>query len=355
MTDAGPMSRLRQPPSFWWREAPRRREAIAAAVLSPLGHLYGEIAARRMRQKGFRSSLPVLCVGNLTVGGAGKTPTALALARRLIAQGEKPWFLSRGYRSAAERGPPVLVDLAAHQAKDVGDEALLLARVAPTVVSADRVASARLAATLGASLLILDDSLQNPALEKDLRLIVVDAGAGIGNGLCLPAGPLRAPLPAQLAFSDALLIIGSGAPGQSLAKAAEALGKPVFWADLSVPQETAEALAHRRVQAFAGIGRPDKFFASLAEAGAEIVGSAAFPDHYAYRRKNIARLQQAAGAAQAQLMTTEKDLVRLQPWAALVDPNLPQPEAVPVELRIRDPAGFDELVAQALQSARGRL
>ncbi len=351
------MIRLRQPPAFWWQAESRGKRPILSFALAPLGLLYGAIAGWRMRQSGFKAALPVICVGNLVVGGAGKTPLALALAKRLIVAGETPWFLSRGYGSAAEHGAPLIVDPSLHCARDVGDEALLLARVAPTLVSADRAASARLAAEHGASVLVLDDGLQNPALEKDLKLIVVDAGAGIGNGRCLPAGPLRAPLSDQLDFASALVIVGEGAPAAGLIEAARRAGKPVVSAQLAVTSAMAAQLAHRRVYAFAGIGRPNKFFATLDELGAEIVGTASFPDHYAYRRADIATLQRAARERDARLVTTEKDFVRLSLSAngpAMVDPVLPVPLAVPIEMTVSDPAELDALIARALRRARGK-
>lgn len=321
------------------------------AALAPLGAAYGLVAARRMRQAGFRSPLPVLCVGNLVVGGAGKTPTAIALAQRLIASGETPWFLSRGYGSAGEHGQPIAVDPDRDFAQEVGDEALLLACVAPTLVSADRVAAARLAAARGASVLILDDGLQNPALEKDLRLAVVDAVAGVGNGLCLPAGPLRAPLAAQLDFASALVIVGEGAPGTRLTECARRSGKPVIGARLVIAADRAAGLANHRVYAFAGIGRPAKFFASLAEVGARIVGTASFPDHYAYRREDIASLQRAAKAQDALLVTTEKDFVRLRPCDAMLDRALPAPTPIPIEMRFSDAELLDDLLEHFLAQA----
>jgi tetraacyldisaccharide 4'-kinase len=340
------MSLSCQPPAFWWRDRP----AAAARLLAPLAAAYGSIAAWRMRRQGFRASLPVLCVGNFVVGGAGKTPVAMALAQRLMAAGEKPWILSRGYGSAAEHGPPIRVDPQNHRAEEVGDEALLLARVAPTLVSADRIAAAQLAAAGGAKLLILDDGLQNPALEKDLRLIVVDAQAGIGNGLCLPAGPLRAPLQAQLEWASAVLIVGEAAQGARLADAAQCLGKPVLQARLVIPADQAAGLAGRRVYAFAGIGRPAKFFASLAEIGAEVVAGRGFPDHYAYRRDDILRLQRAANAADACLVTTEKDFARLRPLAGFVAPDLPAPLPIPVEMVFLNPAPLDALLDEIIRA-----
>lgn len=348
------MIRSRQPPAFWWHNEQSGSRRLRAA-LAPLGMIYGRIAERRMRRTGLRLPLPVLCVGNLVVGGAGKTPMALVLAKRLIATGEKPWILSRGYRSAAEHGPPVVVDPDLHLAVEVGDEPLLLARVARTIVSADRIAAAHLAVRRGASVLILDDGLQNPALEKDLRLIVVDAVTGVGNGLCLPAGPLRAPLAAQLDFASALVIVGEGAQGACIAEKARSLGKPIIAAQLVVAEAMAARLANRRVYAFAGIGRPGKFFATLTDLTAEIVGTASFPDHYAYRRDDIARLQRAAREADALLVTTEKDEVRLRPWKAMIDGALPAPTPVPIEMAFSNPALLDDLTARAIAHRRENL
>lgn len=340
-------------PSFWWRDL-RGMSAVLAAILTPIARTYGVIAAQRMRRAGFRASVPVLCIGNLVVGGAGKTPTALALAERLIAAGEKPWFLSRGYRSRAAHGPPLRVDRENHLAADVGDEPLLLARVAPTLVSADRVAAAKIAAEQGASVLILDDGLHNPALEKDLKLIVVDAAAGVGNGQCLPAGPLRAPLSEQLEFASGLVIFGEDARGETIAARARLMGKPILRAQLVLAPGQAAELKGRRVYAFAGIGRPEKFFLSLTEAGARLVGAAGFPDHHPYRREDIARLQRAARDDEALLVTTEKDFARLQPSKAFIDPALPAPMPIAAQVVFSEGARLDELTREALKRARAK-
>lgn len=340
-----------EPPDFWYAE-PRGLSRMIATALTPFAAAYGVIAARRMRQSGFRSALPVICVGNFTIGGAGKTPTAIALAQTLIDLGETPFLLTRGYRSRAEHGLPLRVEPDRHQAADVGDEALLLARVAPTLVSADRVASAKLAQAQGASVLVLDDGLQTPALEKNVRIVVIDAVTGIGNGLCLPAGPLRAPFAMQLGLADALVILGDGAPGRSIAETARRRGKTAIAARLEVSKEQASALSGRRVHAFAGIGRPEKFFATLAEIGAQIVEKRAFPDHHAYTHAEIIGLQRAAKARDALLVTTEKDFVRLRPLEDFVHPDLPVPQPIPVTLRFADPPAFVALVKRA--AAQGK-
>lgn len=312
--------------------------------------------AHRFRRTGARLPLPVLCVGNFVAGGAGKTPTALALGRRLIALGERPYYLSRGYRSAAERRAPARVDLSHHQARDVGDEPLLLARVAPTIVGADRLAGGRLAHASGASLLILDDGLQNPALQKDLRLFLVDGVAGIGNGYCLPAGPLRAPLADQMDLASAVIIVGKGAAGRSIAALARAAARPVIDAELVIPTAAAASLTGRKVYAFAGLGLPQKFYASLASAGAEVVGAASFSDHHTYSKREIRELQRAAQRCGAQLVTTEKDFVRFASLEReMIDPTLPPPTAVPVVMEFADARLLDEIVAAAVTAARARV
>ncbi len=340
----------RRAPSFWdLNTGASALDLLAPKLLAPLSFIYAKMAGRRMLQAGTRLPIPVLCVGNFVVGGAGKTPVAIALAKRLAGSGEKVFFLSRGYRSAAERGPPLRVDPFRQGAAEVGDEALLLAQVAATIVSADRVAAGRLAIEQGASLLILDDGLQNAALEKDMRLAVVDGATGVGNGLCLPAGPLRAPLSAQIEFVTAVVIVGPGAPGAEIAERARAAGKPVLSAKLVADEAITAKLKRQRVFAFAGLGRPAKFYATLADIGAEIVGTENFPDHHLYRQSEITRLQRAARGENALLVTTEKDLVRLAGCSDCIDPS--PPIALPVEMRFSDAQLLDRLLAGALRNA----
>ncbi len=290
-------------PAFWTRPP-----GLVAWSLSPLGALYGAATARRMGRPGAAAGAPVLCVGNFVVGGAGKTPTALALARALRAAGERPAFLSRGYggqaRSESRRVDP------ADSARSVGDEPLLLARVAPTYVGADRVASARLAVDDGASVLVMDDGLQNPALRKTLTVAVVDADAPFGNGLCLPAGPLRAPLDAQMPYVDALVAIG-GEPEAASGIAARIGGKPLFTARLQADAIAAATLIGRPILAFAGIARPEKFFATLSDLGAQVAERVAFPDHWPFSPREIDRLLMRAERRGLIAVCTEKDFVRL--------------------------------------------
>jgi tetraacyldisaccharide 4'-kinase len=304
-----------------------------------------------MSRPGLRAAMPVLCIGNFVAGGAGKTPTAIAIARHLQSHGETPVFLSRGYRGKAGHLPR-LVDERRHSVEDVGDEALLLARVAPTIVGADRVASAVLAQVTGASLIILDDGLQNSSLVQDLRLAVVDGRAGIGNGLCIPAGPLRAPFCPQLASVSAVLFIGEGPALAELAQTAGAFGKPVLTAKLVAQKDVAYQFAGQPVLAFAGIGLPGKFKATLAGLGAKIAGWQSFPDHHVYSLQELRHLQSQAAQRQAFLVTTEKDFVRIAPLLGGLDQNLPKPVALPVDLVFDDERVLDDLVMKALKTAQ---
>jgi tetraacyldisaccharide 4'-kinase len=338
-------------PEFWWQPKPN----LAAWLLAPIGWIYGAVTARRMRGRGQRCALPVLCIGNFVAGGAGKTPAALAIAKSLLAKGEKPVFLTRGYRSKI--APlPCLVDLTLHSAEDVGDEALLLACIAPTIIGADRAESVQLAQKIGASLLILDDGLQNPSLAHDFCLAVVDARAGIGNRLCIPAGPMRAPLPGQLTSVSALLFIGEGEGAAELRDTAKASDKPVLGAKLAVNQEMTNLLIRQKVFAFAGIGLPEKFRMTLETLGAYIVGWRAFPDHHPYPLAELLRLQAEAAHLGAYLVTTEKDFVRIAPFLTRLDKARPLPIALPVSLVFDDEKALEKLLAETLNaSALSRL
>ncbi|MBS7543163.1 tetraacyldisaccharide 4'-kinase [Ancylobacter oerskovii] len=292
-------------PSFWWR--PER--SLAAHLLSPLGALVGAVAARRMREPGVSLGVPVICIGNPTVGGAGKTPTALYLARRLARRGHRPSILTRGYGGRVEG--PIQVDPVRHRAIDVGDEPLLLASVAPTYVARERPAGLGMAVADGADVVLMDDGFQNPSVEKALSLLVIDAGVGIGNGLCLPAGPLRAPLAPQLARAQAVLVIGEGEAAAEVVRMAHAAGLAVLTGRLAPNAAIMSRLIGRRVLAFAGIGRPEKFFATLRGLGVASVATMAFADHHPFNAGDIAALVERAAADDLLPVTTEKDAVRL--------------------------------------------
>ena len=289
-----------QAPQHWHSEGGMGR------MLAPVGWLYGKVGqVRRACTKPARVAKPVICVGNVVSGGAGKTPVAIGLQGWLSRSGRAVHFLSRGYGGRL-RGP-VRVDPERHDAALVGDEPLLLARRAPAWVSRDRVAGADAAIADGADLIVMDDGHQNPTLHKDLSLVVVDAAYGFGNGRVMPAGPLREPLACGLARADAVVLVGDGA-GFDRNGLPAAL--PVLEADLVPGPETA-ALAGRRVFAFAGIGRPGKFFATLAAIGCEVAGTRSYADHHRYSAGEVADLMRAAEDADAIPVTTEKDAVRL--------------------------------------------
>ncbi|MXQ14773.1 tetraacyldisaccharide 4'-kinase [Microvirga makkahensis] len=330
-------------PAFWWRPRP----TWPANLLRPAGWIYGSVTGRRMRRTGERAALPVICIGNFTVGGAGKTPTALAVAAVLEAAGESPAFLSRGYGGHL-RGPVQVQPQ--HGATDVGDEPMLLAAAAPAIVAAERPAGARLASEIGATVLIMDDGLQNPSLRKDCALAVVDGATGIGNGLPLPAGPLRAPMKAQWPAVDAVLVIGQGAAGETVAQQAEALGKRVFRGRLAPDPTLADTFGGRRVLAFAGIGRPEKFFETLRACGAIVEETRAFPDHHPYNRGELESLRREAEARGVQAVTTEKDLVRIGgsngpgAWSDLM--------VLPVRLQLDDKSGFRNFILRRIGDRR---
>ena len=281
---------------------------MLASALSPLGAIYGRMAERKMSGVApYRSRLPVICIGNFTAGGGGKTPTAIAVAKVLKEAGERPSFLTRGYGGKTQG--PVLV-AKGQSAAEVGDETLLLAAHAPAVVSADRAAGARLIEGTDATVIVMDDGFQNPQLAKDFSLIVVDAATGLGNGLVMPAGPLRAPLDKQMPRADALLLIGDGGKTAPLAKSFEAANKPVLKARMA-PRGDARWLGILPVIGFAGIANPKKFYATLSQNGARLTGTRSFPDHHPYSERQAMRLLRWAREWNAMLVTTEKDWVRL--------------------------------------------
>jgi tetraacyldisaccharide 4'-kinase len=326
-------------PGFWWRG-----DGAAARLLAPAGAAYGLVAARRMAQPGQRAAVPVLCIGNFTVGGSGKTPTAIAAARILIEAGRRPYFLSRGY--GGRLAGPVQVDT--QPADDVGDEPLLLARVAPTIVARDRPAGAAAAAQAGADAIIMDDGWQNPSLAKDLVIAVLDGRRGIGNGRVFPAGPLRAPLESQLDHADAMLVIGPpGAGAEPAIAAGQRHNLPRFDGELAPGPAAIAKLAGGRVLAFAGIADPGKFFATLEASGIAVSARRSFADHHRFTVSEIGELLANADRESLALVTTEKDLARLagNPHAGEL---LARTTALPVTLQVRDAAGFGRMVLWAV-------
>jgi tetraacyldisaccharide 4'-kinase len=331
-----------EPPRWWYGSRPSDR--LTAALLAPAAWAYGAAAdARFALATPYRSTLPVICVGNFTAGGAGKTPLALEIARIIGALGGEPAFLTRGFGGTVEG--PHWVKSDADTAADVGDEALLLARAAPTVVARNRTQGARAIEASSAGAIVMDDGFQNPSLVKDLALVAVDVGAGIGNGRVLPAGPLRAPLASQMQRAGAVVLIGddetafSGLPKDV----------PVIRARI-VPAEDAAWIRSSPILAYCGIGRPAKFFATLGELGAQITKAAPFPDHHAFTEDDARDLTGKAARLGATLVTTEKDWVRIDAARPALAKLKTESRTLPIKLAVapESEAELSRLVAAAL-------
>jgi tetraacyldisaccharide 4'-kinase len=330
-------------PAFWYRPS-----SWMSRLLLPLAAVYGAIAGRRLQRKGLDAGIPVLCVGNYHVGGAGKTPAVLALVKALRELGETPVVLSRGYGGRL-RGP-VMVDLDRHAAGDVGDEPLMLARSVAVVVARERIDAVALARSQGATVIVMDDGFQNPAVAKDASLIVIDARRGLGNGRVFPAGPLRAPLSPQIDRTDALVVVGDGAAAGAVKAAVASRGKPVLSAYLSADAASVASLKGKRVLAFAGIGDPSRFFRTLRANGIEVVEERPFADHHRFSKSEIESLIADAGRQSLTLVTTEKDLCRLQGRNDLAD-GTRRIVPFPVTLEIEG-AGLSKVISAWLFSAR---
>jgi tetraacyldisaccharide 4'-kinase len=302
-----------------------------------------------MRMPGRQADLPVICLGNLTVGGAGKTPAALAVAQLLHAAHERPFFLSRGY--GGQLAGPVRVNPSLHRAANVGDEPLLLARVAPTVVARDRIAGATFARSAGASVIVMDDGFQNPSLAKDLNIILVDGSRGIGNGRVIPAGPLRAPLGSQLDRTQAIIVVGAPDAAAQVIQRAQRRGTPVFYGRLEPDRAVVNAIGQRKVLAFAGIADPAKFFATLTAVGIQIANRAEFSDHHRFTAADAHDLLAQARAKNLMLLTTEKDLVRLAGETELAQ-LATHASALPVRLVIDDQDRLRQMILTAMATAR---
>lgn len=333
-------------PAFWYRPP-----SLMSRLLSPLGAIYGAVTAQRMARAGEAAKLPVICVGNYHVGGAGKTPVTLTLARILSDMGEQPFVVSRGY--GGELQGPVRVDLTAHTAADVGDEPLMMAANTPVIVSRDRVAGAEFARAQGASVVLLDDGFQNPALHKDASLIVIDASRGVGNGFVFPAGPLRAPLSPQVARTDALIVVGEGQAADGIVDNVTAHGAPVLHARLAPDDASVSFLRGQRVLAFAGIGDPARFFSTLRAIGAAVIVEKPFADHHPFALGDIEQLVSEAAAQSLTLVATEKDMARIRSDARLIR-YADTIRVLPVTLDFGDETALRNFVAERLAKTRAK-
>ncbi|MFB8344005.1 tetraacyldisaccharide 4'-kinase [Brucella cytisi] len=334
-------------PPFWWEKPDWR-----AWSLAPAAWLYGAVAGRRLLKAAPpRISLPVLCVGNFTVGGAGKTPTAIAFATGAKARGLNPGIVSRGY-GGAYKGLHV-VDAAHDSARYVGDEPLLLAQHASVALCPDRLKAARHLQTLGCDFIIMDDGFQSARLFADFSLLVVDATRGIGNGRVIPAGPLRAPLTDQMRKTDALLRIGKGDGADFVIRQAARAGRPIYEAQLKPSSTT--PVAGNRWLAFAGIGNPEKFYASVVEAGGEIVETRSFPDHHSFASDDIRNLADTARRQGLGLITTAKDQVRLATMIGVTSGFLAKLAVLDVNLEFDRNDGLDRILDTIIERFKSRI
>lgn len=333
-------------PPFWWTKI-----GWQAALLSPASLIYGAVSGWRMR-RARRSPVdcPVICVGNFTVGGAGKTPTVIAIAQAASALGYKPGMLSRGYSGLISK--PTIVDPHHHRATDVGDEPLLLARAGLTVVARNRLEGAKKLIAEGADLIIMDDGFQSARIAIDYALVVVDGKRGIGNGLVVPSGPVRAPLKEQLHHVTTLLAVSGGPAADPFIRRMARAGKPVLEAGIA-PVNGAE-FDGTRVLAFAGIADPTKFYQSLADIGAEVVATRAFPDHHHFAEDEVRSLCVDAERDGLLPVTTAKDRVRLAGHHGAMDELIERIRVLDVEMKFDDPAAPARIVEQAFANFRKR-
>ncbi|MEZ5809998.1 MAG: tetraacyldisaccharide 4'-kinase [Rhizobiaceae bacterium] len=333
-------------PPFWWRQHDWR-----AYLLYPVSAVYGAVARSRMDMaRPPEAGIPVLCIGNLTVGGAGKTPMAIAMAKAARKLGHKPGFLTRGHGRGLTH--PRLADPKSDTAWHSGDEALLLAANAPTAVATNRKAGVELLIGEGCDFAIMDDGFQSVRLRYDFALIVVDAHRGIGNGHVIPGGPLRAPLKAQIRRASAIVTMGQGNAADPIIRQASRAGKPVHSADVRVINP--RKFAGRRFFAFAGIGNPQKFFDTLEACGGQVVAVREFGDHHAYSDPEITEMARAAGNASLELITTEKDAARFVNGNTAATKFLSMLDVLKIDAEFDPPELAERIVTETVENFRLR-
>lgn len=335
---------MNEAPPFWWS-----KPGGMAYFLSPFSWIYGSIAGWRMGKKPqYISRVPVLCVGNFIAGGAGKTPTAIAIARAAKNKNLKPGFLSRGYGGAINSA--TLVNIDKHNSHDVGDEPLLLAARFPTVVSPDRTKGARLLEDQGINFIIMDDGFQNPSLNKDYSLVVVDARRGIGNGFSMPGGPLRANLGSQLAHANAVLVIGKATGADRVIRAAARRAKPVY--EAAIKPVKPRSWKGRNLLAFAGIADPVKFFNSLEQTGANIIDRRSFGDHHPLNVEEMEDILHLAKRKELEIVTTSKDAARLRGMGRLQNELYQQLNIFEIELVFENKRIVTSIIDETIRQAK---
>ncbi|GAK70121.1 tetraacyldisaccharide 4'-kinase [Agrobacterium rubi TR3 = NBRC 13261] len=333
-------------PPFWWEKS-----GWQAWALAPFSFVYGKVAGRTMK-KAKRASVPVpvICIGNFTVGGAGKTPTAIAIAKAAVAKGLKPGFLSRGYGGTLD--VTTLVDAHHHRSAAVGDEPLLLAREATTVISRKRVEGAKRLVDEGVDLIIMDDGFQSARLTLDYALVVIDTQRGIGNGHLVPGGPVRAPLDEQMRQLTAILKVGDGQAADAIVRTAARAGKPIFVS--SIRPRPQPDFVGKRVLAYAGIADPNKFYRTVEALGAEVVAKSAFPDHHHFSDEEMRDLVDVSRKSDLLLVTTAKDAVRLNGHHGTASELLARSLVIEIDMVFDDPNAAYAIIDAAMENCRRR-
>lgn len=342
-------------PDHWWPEPGKPRgfaTLLKQAALFPASYAYGRAVLQRMASPGKQPVIPVVCIGNFVAGGAGKTPTALAIHDILADLGLKPAFITRGYGGALATSS-FRVDGARHRSDEVGDEPLLLAQKGETFVGPDRLTSINSAADLGATCAIFDDGFQNPAIEKNLSIIVVDAVMGVGNGMAHPGGPLRAPLKGQMDHADIIVVIGKGEAAHPVVRLAARMGKPILSATLAM--HVPDDLKGKPIFPYCGIGHPAKFFNALRDFGLDVVKDRGFDDHHPYTQEDARQLLGIARERGATLVTTEKDATRLTARTGALGDLREASTVISANLVFEDPAYLKSLLGDAIRKWRREL
>jgi tetraacyldisaccharide 4'-kinase len=333
-------------PPFWWEKS-----GWQAWALAPFSFVYGKVAGRTMKKaKRASVAVPVICIGNFTVGGAGKTPTAIAIAKAAVAKGLTPGFLSRGYGGTID--VTTLVDANHHRSAAVGDEPLLLAREATTVISRKRVDGAKRLVAEGVDLIIMDDGFQSARLTLDYALVVIDTQRGIGNGHLVPGGPVRAPLDEQMRQLSAILKVGDGQAADAIVRTAARAGKPVFVS--SIRPRPQPNFTGKRVLAYAGIADPGKFYRTVEALGAEIGVKRAFPDHHHFSDEEMRDLLDVASKSNLLLVTTAKDAVRLNGHHGVASELLSSTLVIEIDMVFDDPNAAHAMIDAAIANCRRR-